>query len=118
MYLKTMRPYQLTAAVAANRPLLVPAGCRIRVGDEVREWRQGECLVFDDSFEHEVWHEGTDERIVLICDLWHPAVSLEDDVFPLLGEAQLDDLRAAMRGEHRALAERGYSTGERVSRAP
>ena len=27
MYLKNMRPYQLTAAVAANRPLLVPAGC-------------------------------------------------------------------------------------------
>ena len=27
MYLKHMRPYQLKAAVAANRPLLVPAGC-------------------------------------------------------------------------------------------
>ena len=34
--------------------LVVPPGCRIRVGDEVREWKAGECLVFDDSFEHEV----------------------------------------------------------------
>ena len=33
--------------------LVVPAGARIRVGEEVREWRAGECLVFDDSYEHE-----------------------------------------------------------------
>jgi aspartate beta-hydroxylase len=34
--------------------LVVPPGVRIRVGDEVREWTAGECLIFDDSFEHEV----------------------------------------------------------------
>jgi aspartate beta-hydroxylase len=36
--------------------LLVPEGCRIRVGDETRAWSEGECMVFDDSIEHEVRH--------------------------------------------------------------
>jgi hypothetical protein len=34
--------------------LIVPPGVRLRVGTETREWRSGECLVFDDSYEHEV----------------------------------------------------------------
>ncbi len=27
-----------------------------RVGDDVRGWRAGELMLFDDSFEHEVWY--------------------------------------------------------------
>merc|ERR1711933_135983 len=38
--------------------LQIPEGCRVRVGRETRHWEEGKCLVFDDSFEHEVWHEG------------------------------------------------------------
>lgn len=34
--------------------LQVPPGCRIRVGREWRSWHPGRCLVFDDSYEHEV----------------------------------------------------------------
>ena len=98
--------------------LVIPPGCTIRCGDETREWRAGECLIFDDSFEHEVWHEGDSERIVLICDLWHPDVDLQEMVLPMLEAEQREDLEAAERGEHRCLSERGYSTGERVSRQP
>ena len=29
-------------------------------------------MIFDDSFEHEVWHEGESLRLVLIVDFWHP----------------------------------------------
>jgi hypothetical protein len=32
----------------------------------------GRCLVFDDSFEHEVGHDGATERVVLILDMAHP----------------------------------------------
>lgn len=53
----------------------VPEGCRIRVGDDCHRWQEGRCLVFDDSFEHEVWHEGVDDRVVLILDVWHPQLS-------------------------------------------
>lgn len=28
--------------------------------------------MFDDSFEHEVWHNGSGTRLVLIVDVWHP----------------------------------------------
>jgi hypothetical protein len=55
--------------------LEVPDGCRIRTGSEIRQWVEGKALVFDDSFEHEVWHDGDRERIVLLFDLWHPDLS-------------------------------------------
>ena len=37
-----------------------------------RTWQEGKFIVFDDSFEHEVWHKGTELRLVLIVDFWHP----------------------------------------------
>ena len=77
--------------------LQVPDGCRIRVGDEIRAWKQGECLVFDDSFEHEVFHDGNADRIVLICDCWHPQVDVDTMVVPLLSESQRAAFEAARR---------------------
>lgn len=50
----------------------VPEGCAIRVGSETRMWREGECLVFDDSWEHEVWNRGGRPRVVLLVNFWHP----------------------------------------------
>lgn len=44
----------------------------IRVANETRSWKQGELLIFDDSFEHEIWHNGTIQRLILIVDLWNP----------------------------------------------
>merc|ERR1712151_91271 len=52
--------------------LKVPHGCGIRVGSESRQWREGECLVFDDSWEHEVWNRSSDPRVVLLVNFWHP----------------------------------------------
>ena len=46
--------------------------CWIRVGDRKLHWSPGRCIVFDDSFEHEVWHDGDAPRAVLIVDFWHP----------------------------------------------
>ncbi|KAF2362359.1 Aspartyl/asparaginy/proline hydroxylase [Trinorchestia longiramus] len=50
----------------------------LRVDDQYLKWKEGEILVFDDSFEHEVWHNGTSPRLVLIVDLWHPELTLEE----------------------------------------
>jgi aspartyl/asparaginyl beta-hydroxylase (cupin superfamily) len=58
--------------------LVVPDGCSIRVGDEVRSWVEGRCLLFDDSFEHEVWNDADEERLVLIVDVWHPDLKTDD----------------------------------------
>ncbi|XP_050314825.1 aspartyl/asparaginyl beta-hydroxylase isoform X4 [Anthonomus grandis grandis] len=52
--------------------LKVSPGTFIRVGDETRSWEEGEIIIFDDSFEHEVWHNGSEFRLVLIVDVWHP----------------------------------------------
>mmetsp|Transcript_20554 Transcript_20554/g.41561 ORF Transcript_20554/g.41561 Transcript_20554/m.41561 type:complete len:216 (+) Transcript_20554:81-728(+) len=54
--------------------LRVPTGCRIRAGAETRAWEEGRCIIFDDSFEHEVWHDGDAVRVVLLVRFWHPDV--------------------------------------------
>ena len=47
--------------------------CVMRVGlGPPRRWEEGQLLVFDDSFEHEVWNRGEHPRAVLIVHLHHP----------------------------------------------
>ena len=53
-------------------PLVVPDGCRFRVGGETRIWREGEAFAFDDTIEHEAWNDSDEHRIVLIFDVWNP----------------------------------------------
>jgi len=54
--------------------LVVPGEteCALRVGRETRPWREGECLVFDDTVEHEAWNRAHSERIVLLFDFARP----------------------------------------------
>jgi aspartate beta-hydroxylase len=62
--------------VRCHLGISVPEGdCAIRVGDETRDWQEGRCIVFDDFFEHEAWNHTTEDRIVLIVDLWHPGLT-------------------------------------------
>ena len=61
--------------LVAHLPLRVPPDCAIRVGNETRGWSEGECLVFDDSFQHEAWNRSGERRAVLILDVWHPGVT-------------------------------------------
>ncbi|HEY1991670.1 MAG TPA: aspartyl/asparaginyl beta-hydroxylase domain-containing protein, partial [Gammaproteobacteria bacterium] len=55
--------------------LKVPPDCAIRVGNETRGWTEGECLVLDDSFQHEAWNRSGERRAVLIVEIWNPAVT-------------------------------------------
>ena len=61
--------------LVCHLPLIVPPGCGFRVGDTVREWREGEGFVFDDTIEHEAWNDSDQLRVVLIFDVWAPALS-------------------------------------------
>ena len=45
---------------------------KIRCGDEWRKWVEGDSIVFDDSWEHEVTHDGDSPRCVLLMNFWHP----------------------------------------------
>jgi len=42
------------------------------VGGETRQWREGEWLCFEDSFEHKVWNFGKSPRVVLLVSMLHP----------------------------------------------
>ncbi len=46
--------------------------CRIRVGQDIRHWEEGKCMVFDDTFEHEVWNDTDGQRVVLFMDVVRP----------------------------------------------
>lgn len=69
-------------------PLVVPEGCRFRVGSDTRPWREGEAWVFDDTIEHEAWNEAKQPRAVLIFDVWNP----------LLTDVERDLVRATVSG--------------------
>ena len=59
-------------------PLMIPEGCRFRVGAEVRTWKKGKAWVFDDTIEHEAWNDSDESRIILIFDIWNPLLSLAE----------------------------------------
>ena len=65
-------------------PLVGAEGSELRVAEQHVTNVEGECMVFDDSFEHEAWHRGTDTRIVLVFDVWRPDLSDREVARPLL----------------------------------
>lgn len=61
--------------VRAHLGLLIPREaekCRMRVGDTINVWRPGEIFVFDDTYEHEVWNDTDEERVILLFDFDRP----------------------------------------------
>ncbi len=59
----------------------VPGCCGLRVGEEIRAWEEGRCLVFDDTVEHEAWNLSDRPRIVVLLDVVRPGATFESD-FP------------------------------------
>ncbi|OCU01723.1 aspartate beta-hydroxylase domain-containing protein 2 [Xenopus laevis] len=58
--------------------LRIPGNCELVVGGEPQCWAEGHCLLFDDSFLHTAFHEGSAEegpRVIFMVDLWHPNVA-------------------------------------------
>jgi aspartyl/asparaginyl beta-hydroxylase (cupin superfamily) len=55
--------------------LLVPehdGNLGIRIGPETRTWDEGSVLIFDDAYEHEVWNDTGNVRVVLFVDFEKP----------------------------------------------
>jgi beta-hydroxylase len=58
--------------------LIVPRdaeACRIRVGEDIRHWEEGKSMIFDDTFNHEVWNDTDQTRVVLFVDVLRPLPS-------------------------------------------
>jgi aspartyl/asparaginyl beta-hydroxylase (cupin superfamily) len=64
--------------LVCHLPLIVPPNCGFRVGATTRDWSVGEAFVFDDTIEHEAWNDSDELRVVLIIDLWPPALGAAD----------------------------------------
>lgn len=78
---------RLTCHLGVRVPRSAEEGCWVRVASETRRgWEEGRCLVFDDSFEHEVFFEESTaadvypgERVVLLANFWHPDFCEKND---------------------------------------
>jgi beta-hydroxylase len=60
--------------------LIVPQemqDCRIRVGEDIRHWEEGKSMIFDDTYNHEVWNDTDETRVVLFVDVLRPLPFLE-----------------------------------------
>mmetsp|Transcript_67011 Transcript_67011/g.125200 ORF Transcript_67011/g.125200 Transcript_67011/m.125200 type:complete len:644 (-) Transcript_67011:31-1962(-) len=71
---------RLTCHLGIHIPRSCDQGSYIRVAAEKpRGWEEGRCIVFDDSFEHEVVYPEAEagapypgDRVVLLANFWHP----------------------------------------------
>jgi beta-hydroxylase len=54
--------------ITCHLGLIVPrdGDVRMRVHDRVVRWAEGETLVFDDTYQHEVWNDTSGTRVVLL----------------------------------------------------
>lgn len=78
----------LNTRLICHIPLVVPDGCRLRVGAETRAVEEGKAMIFDDSIEHEAWNDGDSARAVLLFEIWRPELSnAERDALTVMFEA-------------------------------
>lgn len=77
----------INTRLICHLPLIVPGPAWLRVGHHTHHWKEGELLVFDDSFEHEALNEADATRVVLLFDVWRPELSEQEqrEVAALIG---------------------------------
>lgn len=60
-------------------PLFVPPGCALNIiGAGEHHWREGELMMFDDTFLHEAWNRSESPRVILLMDCWNPELTPEE----------------------------------------
>jgi len=65
----------LNTRLIVHVPLIVPDGCRLRVGNHTRTVEPGKAMIFDDSIEHEAWNDSDAVRVVLLFEIWRPELT-------------------------------------------
>lgn len=68
----------INTRLICHLPLIAPPGSRFRVGNDTREWREGQAWAFDDTIEHEAANDSGLDRTILIFDVWKPELSEEE----------------------------------------
>lgn len=68
----------INTRLICHLPLIAPPGSRFRVGNDVREWKEGQAWAFDDTIEHEAANDSGQDRTILIFDVWKPEITEEE----------------------------------------
>ena len=68
----------LNTRLICHIPLIVPDGCRLRVGNEVHHVEPGRAMIFDDSIEHQAWNDSDATRVVLLFEIWRPELDASE----------------------------------------
>ena len=78
--------------VVVHLPLIVPGDCALKIVDgEAHHWREGELMMFDDTFQHEAWNRSDATRVILLMDAWNPHLTeVEKRAVKLLVESITD----------------------------
>jgi beta-hydroxylase len=63
--------------------------CGIEVDGETYHWKNGESLIFDDTYQHRAWNQSDELRVVLFVDFLRPMPRLPD----LLNRAMISLVR-------------------------
>lgn len=60
--------------ITCHLGLIVPrdGDVRMRIADRIVRWAEGETLVFDDTYDHEVWNDTAHTRVVLLIQFRRP----------------------------------------------
>ena len=68
----------INTRLICHLPLIAPPGSRFRVGNDTRDWREGQAWAFDDTIEHEAANDSGQDRTILIFDVWKPELTGEE----------------------------------------
>jgi aspartate beta-hydroxylase len=54
-------------------PLIIPGDCALNIVDgEPHHWREGELMMFDDTYQHGAWNHTDQARLIVLMDCWNP----------------------------------------------
>lgn len=75
--------------VVVHLPLIVPGDCALNIVDgDAHYWKEGELMMFDDTYQHEAWNKSDQTRVILLMDAWNPHLTaVEKQAVKLLVEA-------------------------------
>ena len=75
-----IRPHtgEVNTRLICHLPLIVPADCGFRVGNDTRVPVEGKAWVFDDTIEHEAWNGSDRTRVILLFEIWRPELTEEE----------------------------------------
>jgi len=89
-YLKILKPITsidnhygpCNIKLRCHLPILLPESseaCFIRVGGQIKFWKEGEVMIFDDTYEHESCNlSDIHDLAILVFDIWHPEITAQE----------------------------------------